>query len=291
MVRVSSQRLRLPDGRAIGYAEYGAPQGHPVLYFHGCPGSRLEAGPASDVAARLGARLVAIDRPGYGLSDFKAGRQLIDWPDDVEALADSLGLGRFSVLGVSGGGPYAAVCAYRLAPRLVACGVVCGLAPLDAPETLAALRLPERLALLSAQRAPFEAVSRLLRRHPHGALALLASVAPAPDRTALRDPTLRAALAEALREAVRGGSRGTVRDAALYTNPCGFDLAAIAMEVHLWHGEQDTTVPVQHGLYIAARIPLCSATFYPEEGHFSLPFNRMRDIIAALLPESVRCEG
>lgn len=238
------------------------------------------------MAARLGARLVAVDRPGYGLSDFKAERQLAHWPDDVEALADFLGLGRFSVIGVSGGGPYAAACAYRLADRLVGCGVVCGLAPLDAPDTLAALRLPERLALLLAQRIPFEAATRLLRRHPEGALSLLARVAPTPDRAALRDPALRTALAEALKEALRNGSRGSVCDAALYTHPWGFDLTAIAMEVHLWHGEQDATVPVQHGRYVASRIPRCYPTFYPEEGHFSLPFNKMRDIIAALLPRT-----
>lgn len=113
-----SQTFQLPDGRTLGYAEYGNPQGRPLLYFHGYPSSRIEAEPADALARRCGIRLLALDRPGFGLSTPQAGRhrKLLDWPDDVRAFAAGLGLDRFAVMGLSGGGPFALACAYAL-PR------------------------------------------------------------------------------------------------------------------------------------------------------------------------------
>ncbi len=76
----TGRRVRLPDGRRLGYAEFGDPAGRPILYFHGFPSSRLEAGLAHGAALRTGVRIVAPDRPGSGLSDFLPGRTLKDWP-------------------------------------------------------------------------------------------------------------------------------------------------------------------------------------------------------------------
>ena len=101
----TNQQIKLKDGRMLGYAEYGAPEGKPVFYFHGFPSSRLDW-PLFDtdaIAARLNARIIAVDRPGMGLSDFKRARKLLDWPDDVIELADALQVDRFAVLGISGG--------------------------------------------------------------------------------------------------------------------------------------------------------------------------------------------
>src|SRR6266508_1130420 len=111
--------LTLPDGRKLAYAEFGKPDGFPVLYFHGAPSSRLE--PlliGNDDFARFGLRIIAPDRPGMGGSDFQPGRGFSDWPKDVLCLADSLELMQFVVLGISGGGGYAAVCAARIPERL-----------------------------------------------------------------------------------------------------------------------------------------------------------------------------
>ncbi len=87
------------DGRQLGYAQYGQPDGAPIVYFHGHPGSRLEARLAHEAAAGSGFRVIALDRPGYGLSDFQPGRAIADWPADVAEAADALGIGRFSVAG------------------------------------------------------------------------------------------------------------------------------------------------------------------------------------------------
>lgn len=129
MTTSTEQVIRLADGRKLGYAEYGDPAGKPLMYFHGLPGSRLEAKLTEPTASRVKARVIGVDRPGYGLSDFKPQRALADWPNDVSELANALGLDRFAVLGVSGGGPYALACARKIPARLSAVGVVGGLGP------------------------------------------------------------------------------------------------------------------------------------------------------------------
>src|SRR6476646_8243913 len=103
-----NQTFRLRDARRIGFAEYGPSEGEPMFYFHGWPSSRLEVKLVEEIFYEAGARIIAIDRPGYGLSDFQANRKLTDWPNDVAELADHLGLETFGIIGTSGGGPYAA---------------------------------------------------------------------------------------------------------------------------------------------------------------------------------------
>src|SRR5438552_17010722 len=112
--------ITLRDGRRLGYAEYGDPAGVAVFYFHGTPGSRLEGTIADEAAKRLRVRLIAIDRPGVGLSTFKPRRKLRDWPADVIALADALGIDRFAIVGLSGGGPHALAGARYIGTRLIA---------------------------------------------------------------------------------------------------------------------------------------------------------------------------
>ncbi|MFC1530325.1 alpha/beta fold hydrolase, partial [Gemmatimonadota bacterium] len=131
------QQVTLKDGRTLGYDEYGAPGGTPIFYFHGHPGSRIEWPyfHSDNDAIEMNARIIAADRPGHGLSDSKRGRQILDWPDDVVELADALGIERFAILGCSGGGPYAAACAFRIPERLTATAIVCGMGPAEAPGT------------------------------------------------------------------------------------------------------------------------------------------------------------
>ena len=142
----TDRTIRLRDGRRLGYAEWGDRGGWPLLYFHGWPGSRLEARLGDEAARTKGVRLIAVDRPGMGLSDYEPGRTLVDWPDDVLELAAALALERFAVLGISGGGPYAAVCAWKLAGQLKRAGIVSCLAPPDVSGVIAGMSRRNRLA-------------------------------------------------------------------------------------------------------------------------------------------------
>jgi dipeptidyl aminopeptidase/acylaminoacyl peptidase len=105
----AGKTIQLSDGRTLAYLESGDPEGRPLFYFHGGPGSRLEGLLFDDLNQQLGIRMITPDRPGYGLSDFQEARTYLDWPDDVRQLADQLDIERFAVLGWSSGGPHAAV--------------------------------------------------------------------------------------------------------------------------------------------------------------------------------------
>src|SRR5215472_6981947 len=133
------ETIRLADGRALGFAEYGDPNGAPLFFFHGLWASRLTSHPDHEIARSLGVRLITMDRPGIGCSAPKPGRRLIDWPEDVAALADALQLQRFAILGWSGGGAYALACASRIPERLTAVGLASGGAPLAGIEPAAHL--------------------------------------------------------------------------------------------------------------------------------------------------------
>jgi alpha-beta hydrolase superfamily lysophospholipase len=94
----TSATLTLPDGRKLGYAQYGSPTGKAILYNHGFPGSRLEASQHHDLCTELGLRMIAIDRPGHGWSSPHPGAKLLDWPKDVERLTEHLQLESYSVM-------------------------------------------------------------------------------------------------------------------------------------------------------------------------------------------------
>ncbi|MBE3049329.1 alpha/beta hydrolase, partial [Candidatus Bathyarchaeota archaeon] len=112
----TNQTFTLPSGRALGYRQVGTPTGTPLLYFHGYPSSRLEVDAAHALALKHNIRLIALERPGYGISTPQPGRTILSFSDDVQAFASGMGLARFGVLGLSGGGPFAVACAYAL-PR------------------------------------------------------------------------------------------------------------------------------------------------------------------------------
>jgi pimeloyl-ACP methyl ester carboxylesterase len=168
------QHYTLPDGRRLGYDEHGERDGYPIFYFHGTPSARVEWAffGTEELTQTLNLRVIAVDRPGMGLSDFQPNRRVTDWPADVCALADHLHLERFGVVGYSGGVPYAAVCAARLPDRLTAVGCVAVVGLFDRAGLTAGMN-PHNLRFLEANRdKPW--LARLIQRM----LAVGARVAP-----------------------------------------------------------------------------------------------------------------
>ena len=282
------RQLPLSDGRRLAYSEYGAPAGKPVFYFHGWPGSRLEAKLAEPTARRYNARLIAVDRPGFGISDFKKNRTLLDWPVDVSELADALALDRFAVAGVSGGGPYALACAQSIPERLTSVAVVCGLGPMELPDVRAGMSPLARRTFYLCRTAPwllrmiFARTACRLRRDFDWYLAHISDALPAADKEALFGTELKDIIVRSTLEAVRFGTRGSAWEGKIYASPWPFRLEEISKEVHLWHGEQDATVPLSMGRHVAQTLSKCRPRFYPNEGHFSLITNHMAEFFEVL---------
>ncbi|HYC03048.1 MAG TPA: alpha/beta hydrolase [Azospirillaceae bacterium] len=276
--------VTLTDGRVLGYACYGDPAAPPVLYFHGFPGCRTE--PA--MINVHGVRLIAVERPGYGLSDPKDGRTLLDWPRDVAQLIETLELDRPYVVGMSGGAPYAAACAYALGDRLSGAALLAGIAPpnlgWEAGSPAGALMAMGRRPL--ALRLAAKALLRMLR---HGdafsAMAALSNKLGAIPGLDVRmpKPAVTERVIAGWRHALRHGVHGPLGDALVYGQPWGFDIADIRIPVAIWHGGADRTVPVAAAHAYAAGIPGARLHIREGESHFSLIFRHYGAVLADLL--------
>jgi pimeloyl-ACP methyl ester carboxylesterase len=280
-------RIQMDDGRMLAFKEYGAPDGRPVFYFHGHPGSRLDWAlfDQSDAATELNARIIAVERPGHGLSDFKRGREILDWPDDVIALADALGIDRFAVLGISGGGPYAAACAFKIPDRVTTTAIICGMGPADAPgaRTGTAWDFAAGRSWLG-RTIMLTLMSFGLRKKPEAFISQIKEGLNGADKALVTDkPELARGICLCFAEAFRHGISGVRRDAELYASPWGFRLQDIASEVHLWHGEADENVPVSVGRYVAESLHNCQSKFIENEGHLSVPLKFIRECLCVLV--------
>jgi len=289
---MTDKTIRLPDGRHLGYVEYGDPEGRPLLFFHGIPGSRLQAKVFDAPARDASVRMVAPERPGHGLSDFQPERTILDWAHDVEALADSLHLERFAVMGISGGGPYAAATAYQLPGRVTKLALVSTVCPLTFPGVTAGMLPAVRLLFRLARRAPW-AVNLMMRgmarsgNNPERARkrALSNRRLPPADIAVIEHGEFSKTLFVGSREAFRHGTRGAAWDFVLCARPWGFRLEDIQVPTLLWHGEADVNAPVSMGRAIARTIPNCQATFVPGEGHLSLARKHMDEILRSIFSE------
>ena len=265
--------LRLEDGRELAYAEYGDPRGMPVLGFHGTPGSNLQIS-AFDAAARAeNVRLIAPDRPGYGHSTYDPHRRLVDWPRDVGELADHLGLERFGIFGVSGGGPHAAVCAHALKARLYGAAIVSGVAPPDTPGLHDHMMPMNRLNFALARQSPLfvlplmAAMTFALRHFPDRALDTMLRSLPEPDRRIFARREITDVLVAEVTHGSPTAARAAAQDFSLFARPWRFRIEDIAVPVDVWHGDADVNVPVSHGRSQADRIPNAKFHLCPNEGH------------------------
>lgn len=287
-VMKSQQTIQLTDGRIIGFAEYGDPNGHPVFYFHGFPGSRLEAERFHDYAEKNGYRIIGIDRPGYGLSTFAQNRSLLNWPDDVKELADSLKVEKFSIMGHSAGAPFVLACALLLPHRLNRAAIVSGMAPFDKPESNEGLSLGHRVANWLIKRipslsTPMMVLTQLMLKNPNKMLEQMVKQLPAVDQDQFRDPAKAAILLNGVTEAFRNGLAGAALEMRLLLSyPWGFELENIEFPILIWHGKLDTQVPLQHALIYKKYLPNSQLKVFDNEGHHSLIQNQMGDILNAL---------
>lgn len=276
--------VALPDDRRVGFAAFGASSGPVVFAFHAGMSSRLDACWADEAARSRGIRVIGLDRPGIGRSDPKPGRRLVDWADDVSAVADALGVDRFAVVGWSSGSAYALAAAAAIPDRLLGVGLVAALAPISVRP----MGRFDRSFLFVARRAPLllGALGVMVGWMLSGIVARPSSLRGAARVVGEADSPVVAALGpSALRsfhEAFRAGSHGVVDDEVLVLEPWGFDLDAVRPVVHLWQGDGDRFAPPAHARRVAACLPRAVLHECPGEGHF-LAYAHAAEILETLL--------
>ncbi|KAF1944965.1 alpha/beta-hydrolase [Clathrospora elynae] len=269
----SSDTLTLPDGRKLGYAQYGSPTGHAIIYVHGLPGSRIKATGYHDLGLDLGARIIGVDRPGMGWSTPQPDRKILDFAKDVEHLTGHFGLKSYSVIGLSGGGPYALACAASLPSQNLKCvSLVCGLGPPDIgmSDAVACMDLDDEDRLESLLSPSF-----------------LKTLTHEKDRQVFQDTHMLKLMLRATREAWAQGFEGIAQDGRTMCTPAlwGFRVEDIRKDLLmlLWCGKDDTFVQPNHGVQIATRLGGRAELRVGEDTHASISQHWRREQVEAIL--------
>ena len=261
--------LTLPDGRDIAYTIIGATDGSTAMYFHGAPGSRLDLVNFEEDLTSLGVRIVSPDRPGYGASSPQLGRHLSDWPADIAALADHLGLGRFAAIGYSSGGAYAAVAASSLPDRVFGAAIVAGTTDMRWPDAWDGSLSSEPAMRLGDEDAATDFYVDLYGADGARFFDGTGDLAPA-DTALFEDQDATAAFLATIAEAFRQGVDGFAQDAVVQSRGWPFDPVAVSVPVEVLHGEADTFVPIAHGRHTAEVLPTATLTTFADHGHLSI---------------------
>lgn len=285
-----NETITLPDGRTLGYAIYGDTTGFPVFYFHGGQESRLSAAFMDTVAYGMGVQLIVPDRPGIGLSSFQPDRRFLDWAKDVTALADILGIERFSVFGLSGGAPHVLACAYEIPDRIEKATIVAGAAPYDYQGTKKGMWFPVKLIHWFASwekdkqlRKFIQNDYKTLATKPEKRLKQLQKYLPKPDRLWLKEhPHHAKGFIKGSLESYRQGIDGVVQEWKLYVADWGFDIRQIQQPISLWYGDKDKMAPKYRAFYYHEQLPHSKLQLLKDEGHFSLIRRHLATILAEL---------
>ncbi|MGW6736337.1 alpha/beta fold hydrolase [Streptomyces sp. NPDC055013] len=257
-----------------------------MFLLHGTPGSRVGPRPRTSVLYKLGIRLISYDRPGYGESHRLKGRTVRHSAADVQAIADHLNLGPFSVLGRSGGGPHALACAALLQDRVASAAALVSIAPpdadgldwydgmaqsnIDAYRTASEALSDGSAACLDRLRANLASNADAIRDNPESLLTWLTPEMPAADRLVVGHGGIRHLLLANYQASAVHSSFGWLDDVLSFRQDWGFEPGKIVeVPTMLWHGEHDTFSPVGHFRWLAARIPSATPVLKREAAHFA----------------------
>ncbi|ALG83783.1 alpha/beta fold hydrolase [Gordonia phthalatica] len=249
--------------RRMGFSEFGTHDGPAIIWLHGTPGARRQIPPeAREYAELRGIRLIGLDRPGVGSSTVHGYDSIADFAIDFQVVLDTLGIDRFSVVGLSGGGPYTLAVSHFLPDRVVSTGVVGGVAPINGPDGIhgGAVQLAQyAVPLLNVAGHPIgSALSTALgfaRPIADPAISIYGRLSPEADRELLSRPEFRAMFLDDL---LHGGSRrmeAPFADLKLFVRDWGFRIGDVQAHVHWWHGDKDNIIPFSHGQHMVGLLP------------------------------------
>jgi pimeloyl-ACP methyl ester carboxylesterase len=270
-------KIAVGDDRQLGFAEFGDPQGRAVFWLHGTPGARRQIPTEARVFAQdHSIRLIGVDRPGIGSSTPHQYDTAVAFADDLRAVADTLGVGKMAIVGLSGGGPYTLGCAAAMPERIVTVGVLGGVAPTRGVDAIGGgvmalasyvapllerVGLPIRLAAV--------AIIWAVRPLAEPALSLYARVSPEADRRLLARPEFKAMFLDDLLNGSRKQLAAPFADVVVFARDWGFRLEQVKVPVCWWHGDRDHIVPFEHGRHVVARLPDAELHRMPGESHLA----------------------
>lgn len=281
--RIMMEIFKLENQYPLSWSEYGAPDGEPVFYFHGMPGSRLEAKPADIIARNLGIRLIAPDRPGYGDSDLQDNFKPLDWPKTITQLADSLSIDNFSILSFSAGGIFALACAHEIPERIKKLTLISCSAPYET-DVMQSSIYADFKPLYDLAAADFNAALQQVLQLASSADALLniyESCLPAEDLEILSNKEFRAQFLDNLTLAISNGVEGFTSDLRCISSPWQFNLEDIQINVDIWHGHKDKNVGFAVAEYLAERLKNNMTHFLKDSGHLFL-FNHWYVVLESI---------
>ncbi|MGU3501599.1 alpha/beta fold hydrolase [Mycobacterium sp. C31M] len=261
--------------RQLGFAEFGDPQGRAIFWLHGTPGARRQIPAEARAYAELEKiRLIGVDRPGIGSSTAYQYPNVLAFAEDLRTIADTLGIGNFAVIGLSGGGPYTLATAAAMPERVVAAGVLGGVAPYIGPDGIASglMNLGSTVApVLEIAGAPIRLAAATLIKFiaPVGspALEIYARISPEGDRRLLGRPEFKAMFLDDLLNGGRKQLSAPFFDIVDFVRDWGFRLDEVKVPVRWWHGDADHIVPFAHGAHAVSRLPDAEMTVLPGESH------------------------
>lgn len=282
-------RVTVGDGRKLSFAEFGEPQGRPVFWLHGTPGARRQIPPEARAFAALNdIRLIGVDRPGIGSSSPYRYGQVLDFADDLQVIADTLGIDKMAVIGLSGGGPYALSAAAAMPDRVLAAGVLGGVAPTVGPEAIGGglMALGSLLApMLEVAAAPIGFVAtrviKMVKPLAGPALLAYAHVSPEGDKQLLLRPEFKAMFLDDLLNGSRKQLSAPFNDVIVFARDWGFRMGEIEVPVRWWHGDRDHIIPYSHGEHSVAILPDAELIPIPGESHLA-GLGKAEDILRSM---------
>jgi pimeloyl-ACP methyl ester carboxylesterase len=283
--------IAVGEDRQIGFAEFGDPQGRAVFWLHGTPGARRQIPMEARVyAEQRQIRLIGIDRPGIGSSTPHQYDTVFAFAEDLRTMADTLGIDKMIVVGLSGGGPYTLACAAAMPERVVAAGVIGGVAPTMGSDAISGGvmgNVGSRVApLLQVAGGSIglaaTALVRLVKPVASPAVDLYGRLSPEADRRMLARPEIKAMFLDDLLNGSRKQMAAPIADIIVFARDWGFRLDQVKVPVRWWHGDHDHIVPFDHGLHVMAKLPDVEMYHLPGESHLA-GLGRAEEILGTMI--------
>ena len=282
-----TKHIILKDKRKLCFMEYGSPDGYPIIYCHGSQSSRLEMHYDLSFALEKHLKIICIDRPGHGESDYNPKGTILSFAKDVMQLVEQLGIEKFSLAGMSAGAPFALSLAYLFPARIKSVAIISGFAPYN-NESKKHLSKEVRIMLNLAKTFPsllkflLCIQSRQLKNNTKKALSGFLKIMSNPDQKVLENPAVMHVIEGMFIEAFKNGYKGVAHEISkLLVNDWGFDLEEIAVPISFWQGGLDNNVPYKWAERMHKAVANSSLKIYPKEGHLII-FDHAEEIFTSL---------